>query len=229
MPIKLFVCGKFGEIVYITDLVDFETKLEILEDEPLNIIIEKVKSKKSIKDLYDFIPCHDQKGNDIYRVSKENLKMTLQNASNDPSIVAINTEGYVKNKIEKLEQINGWWPPWPRPRDIKANKADGIYIKKTINDTLVKCSKSSIPVLGTLVCTTTKWIKKQLDSIDFPIENYIIINNNTPLLAKELDEIVSNGHKFIKNLKVYHMPYNLGCAEGWNTIIKSFIYSRHIG
>ena len=226
--IKSFFCwGKFGEIVYITDLVDFETKLEILEDEPLNIIIEKVKSKKSIKDLYDFIPCHDQKGNDIYRVSKENLKMTLQNASNDPSIVAINTEGYVKNKIEKLEQINGWWPPWPRPRDIKANKADGIYIKKTINDTLVKCSKSSIPVLGTLVCTTTKWIKKQLYSIDFPIENYIIINNNTPLLAKELDEIVSNGHKFIKNLKVYHMPYNLGCAEGWNTIIKSFLFSPY--
>jgi beta-1,4-mannosyl-glycoprotein beta-1,4-N-acetylglucosaminyltransferase len=174
-----------------------------------------------VKDFYDFIPCHDQKGNDIYRVNKENLKMTLQNASNDPSIVAINTEGYVKNKIEKLEQIDMWG--W----DIKARKADGIYIKKTINDTLVKCSKSSIPVLGTLVCTTTKWIKKQLDSIDFPIENYIIINNNTPLLAKELDEIVSNGHKFIKNLKVYHMPYNLGCAEGWNTIIKSFLFSPY--
>ena len=220
--IKSFFCwGKFGEIVYITDLVDFETKLEILEDEPLNIIIEKVKTKKSIKDLYDFIPCHDQKGNDIYRVSKENLQMTLQNASNDPSIVAINTEGYVKNNIEKLEQINGW--VW----DIKANKADGIYIKKTSNNTLVKCSQSSIPVLGILVCTTTKWVEKQLQSIDFPVENYIIINNNENFLAEKLDILVSKGHEFIKNFKVYHMPYNLGCAEGWNTIIKSFLFSPY--
>jgi beta-1,4-mannosyl-glycoprotein beta-1,4-N-acetylglucosaminyltransferase len=209
------------EIQYI-DIEDNENlppKYDIYLQKYFSLYIKE--NTNLIKDFYDFIPCHDQKGNDIYKVNKENLKMTLQNASNDPSIVAINTEGYVKNKIEKLEQINGWY--W----NIKANKSDGIYIKKTINDTLVKCSKSSIPVLGTLVCTTTKWIKKQLDSIDFPIENYIIINNNTPLLAKELDEIVSNGHKFIKNLKVYHMPYNLGCAEGWNTIIKSFIFSPY--
>ena len=140
---------------------------------------------------------------------------------NNPQVKGVNTKGYVKNNIEKLEQINGWG--W----DVKANKADGIYIKKTSNNTLVKCSQSSIPVLGTLVCTTTKWIEKQIQSIDFPVENYIIINNNENFLAEKLDILVSKGNKFIKNFKVYHMPYNLGCAEGWNTIIKSFLFSPY--
>jgi beta-1,4-mannosyl-glycoprotein beta-1,4-N-acetylglucosaminyltransferase len=174
-----------------------------------------------IKDFYDFIPCHDQKGNDMYRVKVENVKQVLKKEYNNPQVKGVNTRGYVKNNIEKLEQINGWG--W----DVKANKADGIYIKKTSNNTLVKCSKSSIPVLGTLVCTTTKWIEKQIQSIDFPVENYIIINNNENFLAEKLDILVSKGNKFIKNFKVYHMPYNLGCAEGWNTIIKSFLFSPY--
>jgi pyruvyltransferase len=187
-----------------------------------NNITEKIKSNTiDIDKLYDYIPCHDQKGNDIVRVNKENIQMSLVNASNDPSIIAINTEGYVKNHIEKLEQIDGWG--W----NVKTNESNGIYIKKSRDDTLIKCSKSSIPVLGVLVCTTTKWIEKQIQSIDFPIENYIIINNNENFLAEKLDILVSKGNKFIKNLKVYHMPYNLGCAEGWNTIIKSFLFSPY--
>ena len=173
------------------------------------------------KNLYDFIPCYDQKGNDLYRIEVEDIEQVLKKEYNNPQVKGVNTKGYVKNNIEKLEQINGWC--W----DIKANKADGIYIKKTINDTLVKCSQSSIPVLGTLVCTTTKWIEKQIQSIDFPVENYIIINNNENFLAEKLDILVSKGNKFIKNFKVYHMPYNLGCAEGWNTIIKSFLFSPY--
>jgi FkbM family methyltransferase len=174
-----------------------------------------------IKKIYDFIPCHDQRGNDLYRVKVEDIEQVLKKEYNNPQVKGVNTKGYVKNNIEKLEQINGWG--W----DVIANKADGIYIKKTSNNTLVKCSKSSIPVLGTLVCTTTKWIEKQIQSIDFPVENYIIINNNENFLAEKLDILVSKGNKFIKNFKVYHMPYNLGCAEGWNTIIKSFLFSPY--
>ena len=191
------------------------------EDTPINGEEYMLTKNEIIDKLYDYIPCHDQKGNDIVRVNKENIQMSLVNASNDPSIIAINTEGYVKNHIEKLEQINGWG--W----NVKTNESAGIYIKKSRDDTLIKCSKSSIPVLGVLVCTTTKWIEKQIQSIDFPIENYIIINNNENFLAEKLDILVSKGNKFIKNLKVYHMPYNLGCAEGWNTIIKSFLFSPY--
>jgi hypothetical protein len=207
------------------------------EDEPINgekymlskiISVEKQAPlllsnlhENEEKNLYDFIPCYDQKGNDLYIIEVEDIEQVLKKEYNNPQVKGINTKGYVKNNIEKLEQINGWG--W----DIKANKVDGIYIKKTSNDTLVNCSKSSIPVLGTLVCTTTKWIEKQIQSIDFPVENYIIINNNENFLAEKLDILVSKGNKFIKNFKVYHMPYNLGCAEGWNTIIKSFLFSPY--
>jgi hypothetical protein len=212
----------------IIEIIDAPSRLWLVQPEGhpmVNFIKEKAETIKdktnSIKDLYDFIPCHDQKCNDIYRVKVENIKQVLKKEYNNPQVKGVNTKGYVKNNIEKLEQINGWG--W----DVKANKADGIYIKKTSNNTLVKCSQSSIPVLGTLVCTTTKWIEKQIQSIDFPVENYIIINNNENFLAEKLDILVSKGNKFIKNFKVYHMPYNLGCAEGWNTIIKSFLFSPY--
>ena len=175
--------------------------------------------KKNINELYDFVPCHDQIGNDLERIdlTHHNIEEIIDNNE----IVAINTKGYIKSHITKLEQLPGWFL-----RDSKAN-SDGIYIKKNVDNTLLNISVKSIPVMGALVCTTTKWIEKQLKSIDYPIENFIIINNNTDYLSEQLDKIVSKGHKFITNLKVYHMPYNLGCAEGWNMIIKSFVHSPY--
>ena len=138
----------------------------------------------------------------------------LREAYKNLDSIAVNTQGYVKNKVDKIEQINDWV------------SIDGIYIKKPVNDYLKQISQNLL-IFGTLVCTTTKWLIKQLESIDYPIENFIIINNNSKVLAKELDTIVKKEYKFIKNLRVYHMPYNLGCAEGWNIIIKSFMFSPY--
>ena len=177
---------------------------------------QDTKFEYNIKDFYDFIPCHDQIGNDLYKVDISNIKNTLKTVASSSEIQAVNTQGYIKNKVDKINQLNDWWYP-----------NDGIYIKKPINDYLKQISQKSIPVFGTLVCTTTKWLIRQLESIDYPIENFIIINNNSKVLVKELDVIVKKEYKFIKNLKVYHMPYNLGCAEGWNMIIKSFMFSPY--
>jgi GT2 family glycosyltransferase len=172
---------------------------------------------KFIQNHYDFFPCHDQLGNDSYRVSITNINEALYNLYNTKSVVALNTFGYVKHTISKLEQIDGW----------NFDNKHGIYIKKPDTTVYSEVAQGALVVVGVLVCTTTKWIKKQLASIDYPIENYIIINNNAKCLAHELDIIVSKKHKFIKNMSVYHMPYNLGCAEGWNTIIKSFLFSPY--
>ena len=172
---------------------------------------------KFIQNHYDFFPCHDQLGNDSYRVSITNINEALYNLNSTKSVVALNTFGYVKHTISKLEQIDGW----------NFDNKHGIYIKKPDTNIFNEVAQRALVVVGVLVCTTTKWIKKQLASIDYPIENYIIINNNAKCLAHELDIIVSKKHKFIKNMSVYHMPYNLGCAEGWNTIIKSFLFSPY--
>jgi GT2 family glycosyltransferase len=168
---------------------------------------------------YDFFPCHDQIGNDIYRIESTKVNEMLFMLRDVSNVVAINTLGYVKHSVNKLVMLDGW-----RYDDI--NK-DGIYIKKPDYHLSINVEKKALAVVGVLVCTTTKWVKKQLESIDYPIENYIIINNNTECLAHELDIIVSKKHPFIKNMKVYHMPYNLGCADGWNTIIKSFLFSPY--
>ena len=187
-----------------------------------NSIIEthtnlSINYDKFIQNHYDFFPCHDQLGNDSYRVSITNINEALYNLYNTKSVVALNTFGYVKHTISKLEQIDGW----------NFDNKHGIYIKKPDTTVYSEVAQGALVVVGVLVCTTTKWIKKQLASIDYPIENYIIINNNAKCLAHELDIIVSKKHKFIKNMLVYHMPYNLGCAEGWNTIIKSFLFSPY--
>ena len=84
-----------------------------------------------------------------------------------------------------------------------------------------------IPVVGTLIVNEIKWLKRQINSVDFPVENYIIINNSAGELNDELDQLVTKKHKHIKNLKVYHMPYNIGCAGGWNMIMKSFMHSPY--
>jgi GT2 family glycosyltransferase len=168
---------------------------------------------------YDFFPCHDQIGNDIYKIESTKVNEMLFMLRDVSNIVAINTLGYVKHSVDKLIMLDGW-----RYDDV--NK-DGIYIKKPDYQLSSNVEKKALAVVGVLVCTTTKWIKKQLESIDYPIENYIIINNNSECLARELDIIVAKKHPFIKNLKVYHMPYNLGCADGWNTIIKSFLFSPY--
>jgi len=181
------------------------------------ISISETDYVEFVKNHYDFFPCHDQLGNDIYRISVININEALYKLYNATNIVALNTLGYVKHTITKLKQIDGW----------NFNNKHGIYIKKPDTNLYNEVAKTALVVVGVLVCTTTKWIKKQLDSIDYPIENYIIINNNAKCLAAELDVIVSKKHPFIKNMSVYHMPYNLGCAEGWNTIIKSFLFSPY--
>ena len=61
----------------------------------LNEIIDK---------LYDYIPCHDQKGNDIVRVIKK-TQMSLVNASNDPSIIAIIQKDMLKTILKSLNKL----------------------------------------------------------------------------------------------------------------------------
>ena len=85
-----------------------------------------------------------------------------------------------------------------------------------------------IPVIGAAIVNEVKWLKRQLDSVDFPVENYIIIDNSGGVLNEELNNLISNTtNEFIKNLKVYHMPYNIGCGAAWNMIINSFMKSKY--
>ena len=81
-----------------------------------------------------------------------------------------------------------------------------------------------IPVLGVLILNGPHWLKRQIESVDYPVENYLIINNNGKgELDNDINDMVSKPHPYIKNFKVATMPYNIGCAAGWNMIIKSYM------
>lgn len=83
-----------------------------------------------------------------------------------------------------------------------------------------------IPVLGTLIVNGINWLEKQINSIDFPVDNYLIIDNNAKgENTNNIQRLISKPHKFIKNIKLATMPYNIGIAAGWNMIIKSYVNS----
>jgi GT2 family glycosyltransferase len=81
-----------------------------------------------------------------------------------------------------------------------------------------------IPVIGVPIVNGVNWLKRLIDSIDFPVENLFIINNNGKgEIDEELNKLTSLNHQFIENFCVLNMPSNIGVAGSWNLIIKSFL------
>lgn len=81
-----------------------------------------------------------------------------------------------------------------------------------------------IPVIGAPFVTNPYWITRLITSVDFPVEHFVIINNNgRGEFDDELNNLCKMSHPYIKNLKVCHMPANIGVAGAWNLIIKSYM------
>jgi hypothetical protein len=82
----------------------------------------------------------------------------------------------------------------------------------------------SIPVIGTAVVNNPYWLHRLIMSVDYPVDEFVIINNNgRGQIDKELDDLTKITHKYINNIKVCHMPANIGCAGAWNLIIKCYM------
>ena len=49
-----------------------------------------------------------------------------------------------------------------------------------------------IPVIGTAIVNGVHWLQRLLDSVDYPVENFVIFNNNGKgEITEELDKIAS--------------------------------------
>jgi GT2 family glycosyltransferase len=72
-----------------------------------------------------------------------------------------------------------------------------------------------IPVLAIPVLNRFDLLEKVLDSIDYPIENILIIDNSNSYKTSRL------------NTHVLNMPSNLGVAASWNLAIKCFPHSPY--
>jgi hypothetical protein len=79
---------------------------------------------------YVFLQGTDQISHDINRVDAPDVNSLLEIASDTAGCVGVNTLGYLKNKIEKLERV-----PWFADKD-------GIFIKKTVYDDFLQAQKT---------------------------------------------------------------------------------------
>ncbi len=72
-----------------------------------------------------------------------------------------------------------------------------------------------IPVLGFATLTRFDLAQRLLDSIDYPVENLVIVDNS----GRKQFEPKTN--EFVKNLWLIQVPNGLGANGAWNLIIKS--------
>jgi hypothetical protein len=83
---------------------------------------------------------------------------------------------------------------------------------------------NSIPVLGVPIVNGVRWLDRLIKSIDYPVDNLVVINNNgRGHITSELEELRNNKPSAVKTLHIVHLPGNIGVAGAWNLIIKSFI------
>lgn len=87
---------------------------------------------------------------------------------------------------------------------------------------------SPLPVIGTAIVNGIDWLKRLIATVDYPVSNFVIINNNgRGELDDELKEIANKPHLCIGKIHVCTPPGNIGCAGAWNLIIKSFLTSPY--
>lgn len=83
---------------------------------------------------------------------------------------------------------------------------------------------NKIPIIGVAIVNGFHWIQRLVDSIDHPVENLVIINNNgRGELTEDLRSLAATPHNFISKVHIIEMPCNLGVAASWNLVIKSNI------
>jgi len=81
-----------------------------------------------------------------------------------------------------------------------------------------------IPVIGVGVVNGVHWVERLIRSIDYPTKEFVIFNNNgKDEITKELEELTTIQHQYIKRIRVCHLPSNIGCSGAWNLTIKSYM------
>ena len=81
-----------------------------------------------------------------------------------------------------------------------------------------------IPVIGVPIVNGVNWLKRLIESVDYPVDELCVINNNgRGELDYELFRLTQVKHDFIGKITICTLPSNIGCAGAWNLIIKSYL------
>lgn len=87
---------------------------------------------------------------------------------------------------------------------------------EVVLDAVLTGQASVIPVLGFATLTRFDLAQRLLDSIDYPVEHLVIIDNSG---KQEFEPLVNPF--LVKNLWLIRVPHGLGANGAWNLIIKS--------
>lgn len=78
-----------------------------------------------------------------------------------------------------------------------------------------------IPVLGFATLTRFDMAQRLIDSIDYPVEHLVIVDNSG---KKEFEPRINEN---IKNVWLLQVPHGLGANGAWNLIIKSTPHAKY--
>jgi hypothetical protein len=86
-----------------------------------------------------------------------------------------------------------------------------------------------IPILGVPILNGFHWLERLVNSIDFPIDKLVVINNNSEdtELLNQLNTLSAKKFDYINSIHICHLPSNIGVGSAWNLIIKSSIDSPY--
>jgi beta-1,4-mannosyl-glycoprotein beta-1,4-N-acetylglucosaminyltransferase len=144
-----------------------------------------------------------------------------------PNLASPEMVEFLKNHKVAEGTIN----PWGNSTTIMKKYPEEKLPKEIFKLPRVKnylLGEEPIPVMGVVIVNGVHWLTRLIASIDYPVDEFVIFNNNgRGEIDSELNEIVKKPHQHIKNMKVCHLPRNLGCAGGWNMVIKSYIMSPY--
>jgi hypothetical protein len=99
-----------------------------------------------------------------------------------------------------------------------------IFKLQHIKNYLLPEIKNSIPIIGVPIVNGVHWLKRLIESIDYPVDEVCVINNNgRGELDDELFQLSQTKYDFIGKITICTLPSNIGCAGAWNLIIKSYL------
>ena len=85
-----------------------------------------------------------------------------------------------------------------------------------------------IPVIGIAIVNGIHWLNRLIWSIDYPVNNLVIWNNNGKgELDEQLDLIKQIKHPLIDKIHICNLPQNIGLSAAWNMTIKSFAMEKY--
>lgn len=244
------VCEKNIDVIIEQKAIREETEDDVLINDK-SIIFSNSKDTFDSISFKDFIEKYNIEKIDFMKVDCENGEYYIFTEENfdyiEKNVNKISGEIHLWGFLDKFKKFRDLY--LKRYENLRVHDFSGANITDKIFDdnflekyadektysaqiTIYKSNEEikmkSIPVIGAPVVTNPYWVHRLIMSVDYPVDEFVIINNNgRGEIDDELDKLKNMTHKFIKNIKVVHMPANIGCAGAWNLIIKSYMMAPY--